>query len=86
MYSVVWGGVRWVRDLVCVMEAGVEGAWGKCCYVYTRIVIGRLWYPIMCVCGAFMYTIYVSFMYVLGCNIQGYGNFSFFFSRTLTRN
>ena len=76
--------MRWVRDLVCVMEAaGGVGTWGKCCYVYMRIVTGR--FMVSCyVCGAFMYTIYVSYMYVLGYNVQGYGNCSFC-SRTLTR-
>ena len=29
------------------------------------------------VCGAFMYSIYVTYMYVLGYNMQGYGNCSF---------
>ena len=57
----VGGGVGWVRDLVCVMEAGRGvGTWGKCCYVYMRIVTGRLWYPIMCVehlCTLYTYLI-----------------------------
>ena len=30
------GGIGWVRDLVCVMEAGEGGTWGKCYYVYMR--------------------------------------------------
>ena len=35
VHSVVWG-VGWVRNLVCVMVAGVVGTWGKCCFVYMR--------------------------------------------------
>ena len=55
-----WGGyeisyVSWRR--------GVWGTWGKCCYVYMRIVIGRFMVSYY-VCGAFIYTIYVSYMYV----------------------
>ena len=53
-------GVRWVRDLVCVMEAGRGFTWVKCSYVYMRIVIGRLWYPIMCV-----WSVYVHYMRIL---------------------
>ena len=34
VYSVVW-----VRDLVCVTEAGGVGTWGKCCYVYIHICV-----------------------------------------------
>ena len=55
VYSV---GVRLVRDLASVMEFGVVGRWGKCCYVYMRIVIGRFVVSYY-VCGAFMYTIYI---------------------------
>ena len=57
------------------MEAGGVGTWGKCCYVYMRIVIGRFIVSYY-VCGAFMYKIYVSYTYVLGYNIQGCGNCS----------
>jgi len=74
VYSVVWG-VGWVRDLVCVMEAGGGDTWDKCCYVYMRTVKVRFWYPIMCV--EHLCTLYTYLMYVLGCNIQGYGNCSF---------
>ena len=42
----VGGGVG-TRSRKC--HGGGGGTWGKCCYVYMRIVIGRLWYPIMCV-------------------------------------
>ena len=54
----VWG-LGWARDHVRVMEAG-GGTWGNCCYVYMRIVIDRLWYPIMCVehlCTLYKYLI-----------------------------
>ena len=49
------------------------GTWGKCCYVCMRIVIGRFMVSYY-VCGAFMYIIYVPYIYVLDYNIQGYGN------------
>ena len=49
-----------------------------------EIVIGRFMVSYY-VCGAFMYSTYVSYMYVLGYNIQGYENCGFC-SRTLTRN
>ena len=51
-------GVEWVQDLACVMEFEVVGSWGKCCYVYMRVVIGRFMVSYY-VCGAFMYTIYI---------------------------
>jgi len=38
-----------VRDLACVMEFGVVGRWGKCFYIYMRIVIGRFMVSFMCV-------------------------------------
>ena len=62
VYSVGWG-VGWVRALAWVKEAGVVGTCGKCCYVYMRIVIVRFM-VFYYVCGAFMYTICVSYLYV----------------------
>ena len=58
------GVVGWVRDLVCVMESGEGVHVGKCCYVYMRIVRGGFMVSYF-VCGAFMYKIYLSYMYVL---------------------
>ena len=64
----VGGGVG-TRSRMCHGGWG-EITWGKCCYVYMRIVVVSLWYSTMCVCGAFMYTIYVSYMYVLSSYIH----------------
>ena len=60
------------------MEVGVR-TWGKCCYMYMKLVTGRFvvsYYVCVCVrvCGAIMYTINLSNVHVLGCNIPGYGN------------
>jgi len=45
------------------MEVGRGvGTWVKCCYVYMRIVIGGFMVSYY-VCGAFMYTMYASYLY-----------------------
>ena len=57
------------------MEVGVR-TWGKCCYMYMKLVTGRFvvsYY--VCVCGGIMYTINISHVYVLVCTIPGYGNY-----------
>ena len=57
IWAVYGVGVRLVRDLASVMEFGVVGRWGKCCYVYMRKVIGRF------VVSYYVWRIYVHYIY-----------------------
>ena len=76
VYSVVWRGGVGTRSHMCHGGGGVH-VWGKCCCMYMKLVIGR--YVVsyyVCVCGAIMYIINVSHVYVLVYTIPGYGNYS----------
>ena len=65
------------------MEAG-GGTWGIRCYVYMRIVIGRLWYLIMCV--EHLYKLYTYLICMYWAIIYKDKGTALFCSRTMIEN
>ena len=81
----MWG-VRWARDLVRVMEAGGGGIgyMGQLLLCIIELIIVRSVVS-YCVCRTCMYTIKLSYTYVLCYNMQEYGICSYC-NRYLTTN
>ena len=70
------GGLGRYETSFVSWRSGVR-TWGKCCYICMKLEIGRfvVSYYVF-VCGAIMYTINISHLYILGYNIPEYGKCS----------